>query len=108
MTMFVKCFDFVPYFRNETDGVKKSEDYKPYRFSGQEQAAIAAAILNTSTFLFYFVSLGDCFHCGKQFILQFPLDLNVMQDTFGEPIRAIGQRLMADLKVNAIRRRIIS
>ena len=28
---YIKCFDFVPYFANERDGVKKSEDYKPYR-----------------------------------------------------------------------------
>jgi hypothetical protein len=28
---YIKAFDFIPYFWNEKDGQKKSEDYKPYR-----------------------------------------------------------------------------
>ena len=28
---YIKAVDFVPYFRNEVDGRKKSEDYKPFR-----------------------------------------------------------------------------
>ena len=72
MTMFIKCFDFVPYFSNEVDGVKKSEDYKPFRFRDPETARIALAILNSSTFFFYFILFGDCFHCGKEFVNSFP------------------------------------
>ena len=58
ITMFIKCFDFVPYFYNEKDGVKKSEDYKPFRFRTQQHAEVALAILNSSTFFYYFVALG--------------------------------------------------
>jgi very-short-patch-repair endonuclease len=41
ITMFIKCFDFIPYFWNETDGIKKSEDYKPFSFQNDEQANIS-------------------------------------------------------------------
>ncbi len=108
MTMFVKCFDFVPYFRNETDGVKKSEDYKPYQFSPNERADLAAAVLNSSTFFFYFVALGDCFHCGREFVLQFPVDLNDADKRFGKEMALVGQRLMRDLKKHAVRRCAVS
>ncbi|WNF16701.1 hypothetical protein [Microcystis aeruginosa] len=40
ITMFVKCFDFIPYFWNEKDGIKKSEDYKPFSFQDDNQANI--------------------------------------------------------------------
>jgi len=108
MTMFVKCFDFVPYFRNETDGVKKSEDYKPYLFSPSDRADLASAVLNSSTFFFYFIALGDCFHCGKEYVLQFPVDLDDAHDRFGKEMVSLAQRLMRDLKKNAVRQRVVS
>src|SRR5206468_2765739 len=75
MTMFIKCFNFIPYFRNDIDGVKRSEDYKPFSFPTDSRADVAAAALNSSTFFFYFVALGDCFHCGREFVLNFPVDI---------------------------------
>jgi len=108
ITMFVKCFDFVPHFSNATDGAKKSEDYKPYLFSSTERADLASAVLNSSTFFFYFIALGDCFHCGKEFVLQFPVDLDDAHKRCGKEMALIGQRLMCDLKKNAVRRRAVS
>jgi hypothetical protein len=108
ITMFVKCFDFVPYFRNETDGVKKSEDYKPYQFTPAERAEAAVAVLNSSTFFFYFVVLGDCFHCGKEFVLQFPFDLAGAMKNSGKQLAETAKRLIRDLKRNAIRKTAVS
>jgi hypothetical protein len=108
ITMFVKCFDAVPYFRNDTDGVKKSEDYKPYQFTPAERAETAVAVLNSSTFFFYFVVLGDCFHCGKEFVHQFPCNLTSAHELSGGKLSEIAKRLMRDLKKNAIRRRAVS
>ena len=108
ITMFVKCFDTIPYFRNEADGVKKSEDYKPYQFTPNERAKVAVAVLNSSTFFFYFVVMGDCFHCGKEFVLQFPVDLAGAQESLGKQLPEIAGRLMGDLKKNAIRKRAVS
>jgi hypothetical protein len=108
MTMFIKCFDFVPYFRNEVDGIKKSEDYKPFRFRDQETAGVALAVLNSSAFFYYFVLFGDCFHCGKEFVESFPAGLNEMSPPLSERLRSLGAALMIDLKKHAVRKAAVS
>jgi hypothetical protein len=104
ITMFVKCFDFIPYFWNEKDGIKKSEDYKPFSFQDDNQANIALAVFNSSIFFFYFIAFGDCFHCGKEFIRSFPCDLSKIQGKNRERLISLGKDLMEDLQENAIRR----
>ena len=108
ITMFVKCFDFIPYFKNEKDGEKKSDDYKPYRFSQLEHGETAVAAINSSIFFNYFVTLGDCFHCGKEFVLRFPINLEQTQTNFSREIGRIGAQFMVSLKRNAIRKRAVS
>ncbi|MBX3329880.1 MAG: hypothetical protein KF722_05735 [Nitrospira sp.] len=108
ITMFIKCFDFVPYFRNETDGVKKSEDYKPFHFGVGSKSRAALAGFNSSAFFFYFVALGDCFHCGREFVLSFPLGLEALPDATGAKLEKISLELMSDLRRNALRRRVVS
>lgn len=108
ITMFVKCFDFIPFFQNQNEGLKKSEDYKPYQFEPKERSDFVVTVLNSSTFFFYFTALGDCFHCGKEFVLNFPFDIDGAQKRFGKETSIIGKHLMGDLKSNAVRRRAIS
>jgi hypothetical protein len=104
LTMYVKCFNFVPYFWNEQDGEKKSDDYKPYRFKSEEYASAAIAIINSSIFFFYFITLGDCFHCGKEFIQNFPAGLDTINPNILEKLSTLGEELMDDMKSNAVRR----
>ncbi|RME12726.1 MAG: SAM-dependent methyltransferase, partial [Bacteroidetes bacterium] len=104
ITMYVKCFDFVPYFWNETDGQKKSDDYKPYTFRSKEYAKLALPIINSSTFFYYFISLGDCFHCGKKFVGAFPVDLDAFDTATSAKLVELGATLMRDLQANAVRK----
>ncbi len=108
MTMFIKCFDFVPYFENEADGIKKSDDYKPFQFRSDADADAALALLNSSTFFLYFVTMGDCFHCGRDYVLSFPAGLSDIPRTAKQELSRLGVQLMADLKRNAIRKRAVS
>ncbi len=108
MTMFIKCFDFIPYFRNDSDGVKKSDDYKPFQFRSEPEAQSALAILNSSTFFLYFITVGDCFHCGRDYVLSFPAGLGKMPVTSQRRLVALGSELMTDLKSNAIRKCAVS
>lgn len=103
ITMFTKAFDFVPYFWNEQDGQKKSDDYKPYRFRKDERVP-ALAILNSSTFFLYFVALGDCFHCGKSYVESFPAGFNKMTAHTRSKLYALGTALVEDVRRNAIRK----
>jgi hypothetical protein len=104
ITMFIKCFDFVPYFSNEIDGVKKSEDYKPFQFQSSSTAQVVLAVLNSSTFFLYFILLGDCFHCGKEYVHTFPVSLGEMSPVISARLRKLGAELMRDLRKHAIRR----
>lgn len=108
ITMFVKCFDFVPYFYNEVDGQKRSEDYKVYYFPKKANEHSATAIYNSSLFFYYFTSLGDCFHCGKEFVESFPLPLSGISSVVQDKLEFMSQNLMDDLQHNAVRKTAFS
>jgi len=108
ITQYVKCFDFVPYFWSESDGVKKSDDYKPYYFPSPELANAATAVVNSTSFFLYFVLLGDCFHCGKEFVTRFPGGLDQMNSATVAALASSADTLMADMRAHAVRRQAIS
>lgn len=103
---FVKCFDFVPYFRNARDGKKKSEDYKVFSFSSSEEALSVCAILNSNTFYFFYLSYSDAYHCGRELILAFPCDLSSLDAAVGAKLRRANADLMKEMKANSVRRKI--
>ncbi len=103
---FVKAMDFVPYFSSERDGIKRSEDYKIFGAAAEAQQAALVAILNSSLFYQWFVTYSDVYHCGREIILDFPLDLPALAKSYGGPLRAAGQNLMKSLRKNRARRRI--
>ncbi len=47
---FVKAMDFVPYFKNSVDGVKKSEDYKSYALQRSDLKFLIISIINSGLF----------------------------------------------------------
>lgn len=108
MTMFIKCFDFVPYFKNESDGEKKSDDYKPFTFRSDQEAEAALAVLNSTTFFLYFLTMGDCFHCGRDYVLSFPAGLSDLPQHSKGELSRLGSALMSDMKRNAVRKRAVS
>jgi hypothetical protein len=105
ITQYIKCFDFVPYFWNESEGVKKSDDYKPYTFANDEIASCVLAMLNSSTFWFYFVVLGDGFHCGREFVSAFPAGLDSIAPSRARRLCNLAEELTEDLQKHAVRRR---
>jgi hypothetical protein len=108
ITMWVKCFDFVPYFRNAVDGVKKSDDYKPYSFHSEGIARTVLASINSSIFFYYFITLGDCFHCGKEFVSGFPLNPGDFNTLTVDELAKLTKQLMENLKKTSIRRKAVS
>lgn len=103
---FIKCFDFVPFFRNDRDGEKKSEDYKVFAFTNKNTALVASAVLNSSLFYFYYLTYSDAYHCGRELILNFPCDLTRLERECGDALIPANHKLMVDLQKNATRRRI--
>jgi len=96
---YIKCFNFIPYFRSDRDGVKKSEDYKEYLFATPVEPYVAT--INSSIFYFYWQVFFDSFKAGKFCVETFPLaQFSAAQSL---ELSALATRLMSDLQRNSNR-----
>jgi len=68
---FIKSLEEVPYFYNEIDGIKKSNDYKKYFFESKKIAKSMLAVFNSNIFYIYWHTYHDGYHCGKKNIEEF-------------------------------------
>jgi hypothetical protein len=103
---FVKAVDFIPYFWNEAEGQKKSEDYKPLFFEPKVQYAIAA-VLNSSLFYWFWRAYSDGFHCGYRDIRAFKLGFFKQSEEL-LTLNFLGKELMTSLQKSTIRKIIVS
>lgn len=99
---FVKAVDFVPYFWNEREGQKRSEDYKPFYFKAHARYAIAA-ILNSSLFYWFWHVYSDGFHCGYQDVRAFKLGAFENSIALVE-LQSLGKNLMQELQRTTTRK----
>ncbi|MFG6097363.1 DNA methyltransferase [Leptothoe sp. ISB3NOV94-8A] len=103
---FVKSLIKTPYFFNERDGEKKSEDYKEIYFQDLESSQIARSILVSSIFYYFFISLSDSYHCGRKLVLEFPIDILEIKEYGARELIGIGEKYEESLFENAQRREI--
>jgi len=103
---FVKALTFIPRFSNERDGAKRSEDYKVFPFANRAEASAACCVINSSLFYFYFIVFSDAYHCGRELIEQFPVDISHLSTALSSETRALEESLMRDLKKNSDIRKI--
>ncbi len=68
---FIKATNFVPFFRSDRDGEKRSDDFKLYHAIGDRESAFATLALNSSLFYWFWRVLFDGYHCGKDNISDF-------------------------------------
>jgi len=104
---YVKAFDFVPFFWNEVDGQKKSEDYKPYFLHESAYTKSVLAILNSNVFFWWWYILFEGYHCGKHEIFAFPLGLNAMTTDVKSDLEFLSDQLMESYRKNAKRKSAI-
>jgi len=103
---FVKAIDFIPYFCSERDGLKKSEDYKIFSVVSEDNQQALLSLLNSSLFYIWFVSFSDVYHCGREILFDFPVDLERLAENQRANLKNANIQLMNLLKANAIRRQI--
>lgn len=101
---YIKAMDFVPYFWNEIDGQKKSEDYKPYRVHNPKFAEPLLAIMNSNLFFWWWYCLFEGYHCGKHEICSFPVGLEKLSSKNLTKLKELSILLMEDLKKNKNRK----
>jgi hypothetical protein len=100
---YIKCFDFIPYFKSQRDGVKKSEDYKEYTFPPLVEAYVSA--INSSIFYFYWQVFFDGFKAGKQCVEGFPC-ARIIDPSMMDQLIKYCTELMIDIRRNARRLRV--
>lgn len=103
---FVKALTFVPRFASERDGEKRSEDYKVFPFSNRDQASAACCVINSSLFYLYYIVFSDAYHCGRELIEQFPVNILVLSKSLASETRECEDLLMRDLKKHSDIRKI--
>ena len=101
---YVKAIDFIPYFWNERDGQKKSEDYKPYSLTPTTYNRAAVSIINSNLFFLRWYSLFEGYHCGKHEITSFPFGFSQMTEDVKLQLGALADRLMKELRDNSNRK----
>ena len=101
---YVKAIDFIPYFWNERDGQKKSEDYKPYSLVPSTCNRAAVSIINSNLFFLRWYSLFEGYHCGRHEITSFPFGFYRMADDVRVHLEILAARLIEDLRVNSSRK----
>jgi hypothetical protein len=103
---FIKATTFVPYFESERDGVKRSDDFKLYHANESIWISTIVAALNSSLFYWFWRVMYDGYHCGKENIASFPLELtNVLPEIRGRA-GALTSDLMTSYRTNAERKKV--
>ncbi len=103
---FVKGLTFVPRFASERDGEKRSEDYKVFSFANRAHTSAACCVINSSLFYLYYIVFSDAYHCGRELIEQFPVNISRLSTELPRETRAYEESLMRDLRKNSDIRRI--
>jgi hypothetical protein len=103
---FIKAVFNAPYFRNERDGEKRSDDYKIMLFEDQRTAQLVRSYMLSSTYYMFFVALSDAYHCGRELVLSFPVGIERLKKIDRDKLISIGTRYEDDLVKNSVRRRI--
>jgi len=101
---FVKAVDFVPYFWNEVNGKKKSEDYKSYCLHDQTCAPFVLAAINSNLFFWWWYLFFEGYHCGKHEIYAFPVGDSEMTDETKQALGLLARKLKEDLHANKNRK----
>ena len=101
---WIRATDFVPYFWNERDGKKQSQQIKDLRFSKKEHAFAFCCLLNSSLFYWWFIISSDCRHLNMREIVNFSFNPDNLNQTQLIQMSEITEELMEDYRNHANRK----
>ena len=101
---WIRATDFVPYFWNERDGKKQSQQIKDLRFSKKEHALAFCCLLNSSLFYWWFIISSDCRHLNMREIDNFSFNPENLNQTQLVQLSEITEELMKDYRNHANRK----
>ena len=101
---WIRATDFVPYFWNERDGKKQSQQIKDLRFSKKEHTLAFCCLLNSSLFYWWFIISSDCRHLNMREIVNFSFNPENLNQTQLIQLSEITEELMEDYRNHANRK----
>jgi len=101
---WIRAMNFVPYFWNERGGEQISSHVKSLYLADKADASIAASVLNSSLFYWWFILLSNCRDLVMREIERFPLGLEKMTDATKQRLTELNNELMQDLKAHSQRK----
>lgn len=101
---WIRAMDFVPYFWNERDGEQISSHVKLLYLTDKASTSIAASVLNSSLFYWWFILLSNCRDLVMREIERFPLGLEKMTDATKQRLIELNNEFMQDLKAHSQRK----
>jgi len=104
---WIRAMDFVPYFWNEPQGKHLSTQVKPLDLPNRLDAAVIAAVLNSSLFYWWFIVHSDCRHLNMREIASFPCGLEQMSSRAKSELVGLSEQLMIDLRRHAQRKQCV-
>ncbi|MHB8597508.1 MAG: Eco57I restriction-modification methylase domain-containing protein [Ktedonobacteraceae bacterium] len=101
---WIRAMTFAPYFWNERVGEQLSTQVKVLTLSDETDANVVSSVINSNLFFWWFIVLSDCRHLNMREIERFPLGLDTMCEEHKKALVEIGQRLMEDYRLHAVRK----
>ncbi len=103
---WTRANDYIPYFWNERDGERLS-DAMSKLYTRNECVASLCALINSSLFYWWFVIMSDCRNLNKREIENFPLNLEMLHNTYPTKLTSLVAKVMANYRHNAIRKHTV-
>jgi len=88
-----------PFFKSERDG--EGTTLKSVAFSTKENAMLASALMNSTTFFLFWITHSDCYHLNKTELKNFGFNLGGSSDA---KLLTLSSKLQEDMKSKSKRR----
>lgn len=93
---FIQFFDFVPKILNEKRHVIPPSELKTLYTRNENEKAIILSVLNSSLFFWFFVAFSDCRNVNRREILEFPIEVDSMNEEICVNLEKLSLELMED------------
>ncbi|MFQ5409675.1 MAG: SAM-dependent methyltransferase, partial [Anaerolineales bacterium] len=100
----IRAMSYPPYFWSEKDGERLSTQVKVLSLRNSMEATSVAALMNSSLFYWWFITLSDCRHLNMREVERFPVNLAAMATETAKNLHQICDSLMKSYQQNSVRK----
>lgn len=97
---WIRAQSFIPYFCSERDGEGTTTQLKRIKFHTEDEAKVAATIIDSSLFFIWWIANSDCYHLNKPEIDNFRFSYSNKDDK----LLSLADDLTLDMKAKSRRR----